>query len=132
MFGGLERDERLVEAIGLPIGVAIVPRAGVAGDAETKFVVAPVLVGLVGVTGVDARRAHQREPDGVVIGFVGAVLTVGKDGGAESVGAVGEIDPLVGGHFELALAGSRAADGAETPVVSGVVVSRAQGESSLE
>src|ERR1035441_565264 len=97
MFGGLERDERLVEAIGLPIGVAIVPRAGVAGDAERKFVVAPVLVGLVGVTGVDARGAHKRKADGVVIGFVGGVFTIREDGGAESVGAVGEIDPLVGG-----------------------------------
>src|ERR1039458_3076977 len=85
MFGRLEGNERLVKAVGLPIGFAVVPRAGMAGDAESEFVVAPVLVGLIGVTGVDARRAHQRKADGVVIGFIRGVLTIGKDGGAEGV-----------------------------------------------
>ena len=39
----------------------------------------------------------------LVVALVGAVLDVGEDGGAEGAALIGEVDPLVGGDFELAL-----------------------------
>ena len=75
---GFKRDQRCAQTIALPIGFRLPPVARVAGEAEQNFVMAPVLVGLVGVAARHLRgragRAQKRQPDGMVIALVRAVL----------------------------------------------------------
>src|ERR1700723_2971253 len=119
MFGGNEGDEGLVEALGLPVGLRLAPIGGVAGDSEDEFVMAEILSGLVGITAASAGGANEGETDGVIVGFVRSVFAIGKDGGAEVSGHVGEIDPLVRWDFKLFGLGGGALDGADVPVIGG-------------
>ena len=87
----LEGDERIAETIRLPVGLRFAPTAGVPCQAEYEFVMTPVLVCLIGVslrTSIGGRlhsgRAQKRQPDGMVIRLVGAVLEFGQDGRSES------------------------------------------------
>src|SRR6516162_5681335 len=99
MFCAGKCDQWLIEALRLPIGFLRTPVAGVAGQTEDEVVVPPVLRGLVAVgAAVAASKAggvDQREAQGVVIRFVGAVFTVGENRRAVSPALVGEIEPLV-------------------------------------
>ena len=74
VLGRFEGDQRIVQALALPIGLRRAPVARVAGDAEEDFVMSPILVELVGVAGVAPGRAHQGQADGVVVELVRAVL----------------------------------------------------------
>ncbi len=136
---GGEGAQRVVEPVGLPVGLGLAPAGGVAGEGEGELVVAPVLVGLVGVAAgaavggrAYAGGAQQREPDGVVGGLVGAVLGFGEEGYAVRAGLVGEVDPAVGEGFELAVEGVRALDGADVLVVGGVGVGGGECEGGFE
>src|ERR1700685_3186711 len=103
MLRALESDERLIEAIGLPIGFTFAPITVVSGDAENKFVMTEILTALIGISAFYAGRADEREAQSVVGGFVGGVLVIGENCGAESAAGVGEIDPLMRSNFKLAL-----------------------------
>src|ERR1700728_741535 len=108
MFRGRECDQGIIEAIGLPGGTRFTPVATMARQAHDEFVMSPVLIGLIGVSGttVLARhnpgRAQERYTKSVVVGLIRAVLAVGEDGRAEAATFVGEIDPTVRGDFKLA------------------------------
>ena len=120
--GALKRNEWLIEPAALPVGLAILPIAGMARNAVFELVTAPVLCGLIAVreTGrADARAAQQGEAQRVIIGLVRAVLIVGKDGYASGLPPSGEIEPLVRGDLKLALIIVAALDFADIPVVGG-------------
>src|SRR5580693_1777698 len=119
MLGALESDERLIEAIGLPIGFTFAPVAIVSGDAENKFVMAEILTALIGIAAFYAGSADQREAQSVVGRFVGGVFVIGENCCAEGAAGVGEIDPLMRSNFKLALFFVGALDGADIPIVSG-------------
>src|ERR1700733_8881567 len=117
MLGALESDERLIEAIGLPIGFAFAPVAIVPGNAENKFVMAEILTALIGISAFYAGSADESETQSIVRGFVRGILVIRENCCAESAAGVGEIDPLMGGNFKLALFFIGALDGADVPIV---------------
>ena len=83
MFGSFKSDERIVQALRLPVGLALAPVGGVPGDSVDELVMSNILRALVGVSAARAGRANQGEPNGVVVRLVRSVLAVGQDGGAE-------------------------------------------------
>ncbi len=95
MFGCLEGDQRSVESLRLPIGLAITPIVGVTGKAVGELVVADVLRGFIGVASGDAGRAQKGEAQGVIVGLIGAVFGIGEYGRTELAAHVGEVDPLM-------------------------------------
>ena len=132
VLGRFEGHERLIQAIALPIGERVMPIAAMSGEPEDDFVMAPILVSLVGITAVHAGRAQQGQTQSVVVRLVGTVLAIGKNGRAEAAAAVGEVDPLVRSDFELPLGGVGAAHRAESPIVSGVLITRGERERGLQ
>jgi hypothetical protein len=68
--GGLEGDERIVEALRLPVSLAFAPTSGVPGDSVDELVMPDILRALVGITAARARSADKRKADGVVVRFV--------------------------------------------------------------
>ena len=87
------------------------------GDAKNEFMVAEVLGALIVVSAGCAWCTDQREPDGVIVRFVGPVLAIREDGGAKFAAHVGQIDPLVRRHFELFWLSRGPPDGADVPVI---------------
>lgn len=82
------------QAICLPIGLALTPVARMSGDTKENFVVSPILVQLIGIIAAGAGqrsswRAKQREPEGMVVALVRAVLDVGKNRGAIGTTLIG-------------------------------------------
>ena len=88
-----------VKALRLPVGIALLPVAGVRSEAVGELMVAPVLRGLIGVivavAGAEAGRVDKSQAQRVVIRFVGARLAVGEHGNAVSPALVGQVEPLV-------------------------------------
>src|ERR1700677_4465777 len=139
MLCRLEGDQRIAETIGLPIRLCLLPTSSVSRQTEYEFVMAPVLVCLVAIrrrTSIRGRlhsgRAQKRQPDGMVIWLVRAVLVFGEDGRTEVAALVSEIDKAMGGNFELALLRVGPLDGANVPVVGGIFIRRAERESYFE
>ena len=83
MFRGFKGDRRLVQAPCLPVGPGVNAVAGVSGNSVDEFVMAEILGGLVGIAAANARGTQQGQANHVVARFVGAVLAIGQDGGAE-------------------------------------------------
>src|ERR1700691_728600 len=81
--GDLKRDQRIVQPLRLPVGLALAPADSVPGDSVNEFVVPDILRALVGITAARARSSNQREPDSIVTRLVRSILAIGQDGGAE-------------------------------------------------
>src|SRR5207237_7562083 len=103
--------------LSLPVGLPVAPTLGMSGDAKNEFMVAEVLGALIVVSAGCAWCTDQREPDGVIVRFVGPVLAIREDGGAKFAAHVGQIDPLVRRHFELFWLSRGPPDGADVPVI---------------
>src|ERR1700677_4895840 len=68
----------------------------------------------------------------MVIWLVGAVLVFSQDSRPEAAALVREVDPAMGGDFELALLRVGPLNGAHVPVVSGIYIRWAERESDFE
>src|SRR5713101_4226737 len=103
MFRTFKRDQRLIQTLRLPVSLLCSPVARMRGEAIHKLMVTQVLRGLIAVTRAwaETRRAHERKPQGVIIGFVGSVLAICQHRDAESAALVSQIDPLMRRHFEF-------------------------------
>src|SRR5713226_5891818 len=112
-----ESDKRLIEAISLPVGLRLPPVAGVASEAERNLMTTEVLCALIRIATTRSRRAHQRQPERLVVRFVRGVLAIGEHRHAKRAVLVGEIDPLVRSNFELPLFFIRSLNRADVPVV---------------
>src|SRR5271157_1407410 len=89
MFRGFEGNERLVETVGLPIGLALAPISRVSGQAVYELVMTQILRALVVIASAGAGCADQGEAKRVVIGLVGAVLAIRQHRRAVSAAAIG-------------------------------------------
>src|SRR5579884_1857608 len=118
MLWRVEGKQRRIQPVSLPIGVALAPIAFVRGQPKNDFMVADVLRALVLVSAASSRRANQSEANSVIAWLIGAVFLIGQDGFAERAALVGEVDPLVGCHLELAIVFIGALDGPDVPVIS--------------
>ena len=139
MFRGFEGDERVAETVGLPVGLRLTPSIRMPGQAKDKFVMSPVLVGLVAIPlrppifwRRHARRAEKRQPDRMVVRFVRAILAVGEEGGPKATALVSQIDPPMGRDFKLSLLRIGPLNSAEIPVVGSIFVSGTEGEGDFE
>src|SRR5260370_30918920 len=92
----LKSDERLIQALRLPISLLFAPVAPMRGEAIHEFMMTQVLRRLIAVTctWTEARRAHQRQANRSVVRFVGSVLAIRQHGHAESAALIRQIDPL--------------------------------------
>src|SRR3979411_76493 len=97
----LKGDERIIQALALPVGFGMAPVRGVTGDAVNELMVSDILRTLVLVSAARARSSDQRQPDGVVGRLVPSLLTIGQNSRAEFTTHVCQIDPLVRRHFEF-------------------------------
>ena len=95
-FVGLESDQGIVKPIRLPIRLGLLPAAAVCRQPKYKFMVAPILICLIGVClrasigrRLHPRRPQQRQSKGVVVRLVGAVFAVGENGCPEGASLVG-------------------------------------------
>ena len=70
MLRGFEGNQRIVQALRLPVGLAGAPVAVVPRESEEDVVVADVLRSLIVISAARARSADQREADGVVVRLV--------------------------------------------------------------
>src|SRR5215469_11634164 len=118
MTRGLERNQRLIQSLALPVGLFVSPTARMSGDAIHEFVMADVLSCLIGISARNAGGTDQGKADGIVIRLVGAILAISKDGRPELVAHVSEIDPLVGSDFELLGLCRGSLNSSDVPVVS--------------
>src|SRR5258708_6233349 len=82
----LEGHHRLIQAIGLPIGLSGLPVARMPGQAKHKLMMSPVLICLIGISRrtairrwLDPWRSHERQPYSVVVRLVRSVLVVRKN-----------------------------------------------------
>src|SRR5881628_3004557 len=98
-----ESNKRLVEAVGLPVGLRLPPVAGVPGDGERNFMATEVLCALIRIATARSRRAYQSQTQSSVVRFVRGVLAIGEHRHTIGSISVGEVDPLVRGDFELPL-----------------------------
>src|ERR1043165_355376 len=91
---------------------------------ENKLVMSPILRRLIRITRAwrDSRRAQQRQAQRVVIRLVRTVFAIRKDTHAERAAAIREIEPLMRGHFKLALVVVATLDRADILVVSRLIV----------
>src|SRR6478736_609358 len=103
MRRGAERDQRLVESRCLPIRFASAPISLMSGKTVNDVVAAPVLILLLLITGIGlySWRVEQRQTQHTVGGFVTAVFVRRQDSHAISTTSIGQIKPLVTGHFIL-------------------------------
>src|ERR1700722_17705371 len=100
--------QRSAEAIRLPIGLALAPVAHVPREPVENFVMSPILIELIGEipSGTGHRsswRTKQREPNGIVCAFVGAVLWAGENRCAIGSALVRQINPVMRGNLKLAI-----------------------------
>ena len=131
---GGEGAHGVVEAITLPIRSGRSPSTRVADEPKRKFMVAPVLVGLVRVRaaeGLHSGGTKQRQADGVVCRLIGAVFAIGENGDSVVPGFVRQVDPAVREHLELPLLRIGPLDRAEILVVGSVGIRGAQGKRYL-
>ena len=78
MARGLEGDERVIQALPLPVGLGLPPAGGVTSDSVNELVMPDVLRGLVGITAPRSWCADERQANGVVVRLVRSVLDVYK------------------------------------------------------
>src|SRR5271154_7116304 len=102
MFGSFERNHRIFEPVCLPVRLGLTPVARVPRQSEDELVMTPILIRLIGISlrsavgwGPHTRRAQESHTDGVVVGLVGTILTIGQNGCAEGATLVRQIDPAM-------------------------------------
>src|SRR5690348_1417236 len=132
MFRSLEGNQRIVQALRLPIGLAGAPVSIVTGESENDVVVTEVLRALIVISPARARSANQREADGVVVRLIGCVLAIGENRRAIAATLISEIDPLVRSDFELARLFVWTLNRTHVPVVSRHLVRGAERERGLQ
>src|ERR1700731_1045924 len=119
MSRSLKGDERIIQALALPVSFGMAPVPGVTGDAVNELVMSDILRTLVRITTARARSSDQRQPDGVVVRLVRSVLAIGQNGRAEFAPRVCQVDPLVRRPFDLLRLSGAPLDRANPPVVGG-------------
>src|SRR6266852_7027545 len=89
----------------------------------------PILVCLIGVRlrpavgrWLHARRTHESQAKGIVIGLVRAVFAISQNGRSEAATFIGQVDPSMRGNFKLALLGIGPLNSAELPIVSSIFI----------
>src|SRR5262249_21370848 len=105
-------------------------------QAKGKFVMTPILSGLIGVgsavSPTQSRRIDQCQTQCVVVWLIGAVLAVRKYGQAKGAALVSEVEPLVRGYLELLWIIIATLDCADIPVVSRLRIRSSQREGGFE
>src|SRR5271166_1005140 len=101
MLRSLECDQRIVQPLRLPVGLRFAPTSRVSGNSVKELVMSNILRPLVRVTAARSRRADQRQANRMVVRLIRSILAIGQDGRAELAPRVGQIDPLMGWHFEF-------------------------------
>src|ERR1035441_7665728 len=132
MLRCFEGDERIVQALRLPVGPGVAPAGGVPRDAVDELMVSEVLGALVRIAAPRAGSPNQRQPDGMIVRLVRSILAICQDGGAELAAHVRQVDPLVRRHFELLGLRAGPLDRADVPVVRGHGAGSRQRESRLQ
>src|ERR1700730_1154807 len=132
MFGSFKGDERIVQTLRLPVGLALPPAGGMPGESVNKLVMSNILRTLVGVSTARSRRADQSQANGVVVRFVRSVLAIGQDGDAELAVHIGQVNPLVRRHFKPLRLGGWPLDRANVPVVGCHLIRSCQWETRLQ
>src|SRR5438132_9506983 len=127
----LKSNQRLIEPVGLPIGLGLTPIAGVTCESKKYFMAPNILRALIRITTTRSGCANKRQSKRLVIRFVRSILTVSQHCDAISTHLVGEIDPLVRSNLELTLFCIRPLNRADVPVVGGRVVRCAQWKSGF-
>ena len=89
MCGTLKSDQRLIEAIGLPVGLRVTPIPRVSRQAEDDFVAAKVLGALIRKTAARSGRADKSQTNRLVVRLVRTILAIGQDGDSERAALVG-------------------------------------------
>jgi len=117
VLGCLKSDERSIQSLPLPVRLAVAPTRGVSGNTVNEFVMSYILRALVGIPAARARRANQRQSNGMVVWFIRSVLAISQDGRAELTACVGQVNPLVRRHLELLGLGCGPFNRADIPVV---------------
>src|SRR5580704_12984548 len=92
--------QRSAQAITLPVGLTLAPITRVSREAKENFMAPPILVELIrkiaAGTGLrSARRAHQCEPDRVIVALVRAVFHIGENRGSVCAAFVRQVDPVM-------------------------------------
>src|ERR1043165_8452941 len=120
MLRTFKRDQRLIQALRLPIGSLATPVARVRRKSINELMSSPILRRLIAITSAwtNPGRTQQRKPQRLVIRFVRAVLTIRQNRHAESSAAIRQVEPLVRRHLKLPLIIVAALDRADVPVVS--------------
>src|SRR5260370_19664048 len=128
----LKCNQRLIEAISLPVSLRLLPITGMASKTKDEIVVSPILRGLIAVAPAVAfaqtRSVDQRETQRVVVRFIGAVFAVGKHGHTVSSALVGKIEPLVRSNFKFLFIIVAALHCTDIPIVGCLWIRRCQWE----
>src|SRR5205085_12479327 len=101
-------------------------------QAEQNVMVPYVLRSLIVISAARSWSPDQRQPQRVVVRFVGGVFAISEYGGSVSAALIGEIDPLVRGNFKLPLFFVGTLNCADVPVVGRQIVAGAQREGRLQ
>src|SRR5271163_4814817 len=117
MTGSFKGDQRIIQALRLPVSLALPPITVVANNPINKFVMSDVLRALVGIPAARARRADQRKANRMIVWFVRPILAVSQNCCAKLSGRVRQVDPLVRGNFKLLRLSGGPLDGANIPVI---------------
>src|SRR6185295_10980979 len=113
----LKRDQRLIEAICLPVRSVFAPIAGMTGNTKPDFVSADILRALIGVTAARPGRTNECQPDRSIIRLVRTILAVGENCRAEGPALICKIDPLVRADLKLPFGCVRSLNRTDVPVV---------------
>src|SRR5438270_13225459 len=110
MFGGLESGHWIIQSIGLPIGLSLLPTAAMASKSKDELMVTPVLVRLIRIRlrptiwrRLHAWRSNECQANGVVARLVGSILTIGEKRDAKAARFIGNINPSVRCNLKLTL-----------------------------
>ena len=132
MSGGLESDERIVQALRLPVRLTLPPACSVPSDTVDELVMSDILRALIWITAARSGSADQREPDGVVVRLIRSVFAIGQDCSAKLAAHVGQVNPLVRRHFELLGLCRGPFDRANVPVIRSHLIRSCQRESRFQ
>src|SRR5580698_1445033 len=134
-----KRDQGIVYAVCLPHRLLLAKVAGVPCEAKCDFVVPPVLSCLVAEVawmavggGFCSGRTQQSHANGLIGGFVRALLHVGQQSHPIVSTLVGQINPTMRGHLVLARLRIGPLDGADVPAIGCFGLRSAERKSSLE
>src|ERR1039458_6095476 len=132
MLCGFERDQRIVQALRLPVCLTLPPVFEMSGDAIDEFMMTKILSALVRITSACPGRSNQRQSNRMIVRLIRSVLAVSQNCCPERATRIGQIDPLVCRHFELLWLRTGPLDRANIPVIGRHLVRRYKRKSRLQ